>query len=329
MLISLCIIFSTEAFYPKNDNGQSTSKITVSLTSFFLSLFASSFGITKFFVQGPLSILPQDAPLGGVLSMKFVILFLLNTMFVVRTFCLEAALFTSYRSDNPLSQIDPLIPEEYRLVIYFLPGVCSFLVNLLRIALSTRHQDRKYFYNYPQFLLCPMFCPIMLEGNQDQSGSNKQPVRVWKLGSALNSVFLGCFPQILLLGSDYYRRVPVWFKDTNIKDGTNAFLTYQYGNTIFSITTLLLYSCLMIIFFFYEKIFEGNGRLSNPCKTVCFIFPKSCFSSMADESGPAYINNTENAQQECDTSNKNTKTADSIEAIEEAIGAKVRIEFHF
>ena len=263
--------------------------------------------------------------------MKFIILFLLNTMFVVRTFCLEAAFFTSYRSDNPLRQIDPLIPEEFRLLIYFLPSVCSFLINLLWLVFSTRRQDRKYLSNYPQFLLCPMFCPIMFEGNQDQRDSNKQPLRVWKLGSALNSVFLGCFPQTLLLVSDYYRRVSIWLKysvDSNRND-TDAFLPYQYGNTIFSITTLSLYSCLMIIFFFYEKIFEGNGRLSNPCKTVCFIFPKSCFSSMADESGPAYINNTENAQQECDTSNKNTKTADSIEAIEEAIGAKVRIEFHF
>ena len=328
MLTSLCILFSTDAFYPKSDTGESTRKMTVSLASFFISIFASSFGITKFFVKGPLPILPQNAPLGGVLSLKFIILFLLNTMFVVRTFCLEAAFFTSYRSDNPLRQIDPLIPDEFRLIIYFLPSVCSFLINLLWLVFSTRKQDRKYLSNYPQFLLCPMFCPIMFEGNQDQRDSNKQPLRVWKLGSALNAVFLGCFPQILLLGLDYYRRVPVWFKDTNITNGTNAFLTYQYGNTIFSITTLLLYSCLMIIFFFYEKIFEGNGCLGNTCKTVCFIFQKSCFSSMADVSGPTFINNIENAQ-EYEASNKNTKTADSIEVIEDEISAKVRMGFHF
>ena len=336
MLTSLCILFSTDAFYPKSDTGESTRKMTVSLASFFISIFASSFGITKFFVKGPLPILPKNAPLGGVLSMKFIILFLLNTMFVVRTFCLEAAFFTSYRSDNPLRQIDPLIPDEFRLIIYFLPSVCSFLINLLWLVFSTRKQDRKYLSNYPQFLLCPMFCPIMFEGNQDQRDSNKQPLRVWKLGSALNSVFLGCFPQTLLLVSDYYRRVSIWLCYDSIKynvdsnrNDTDAFLPYQYGNTIFSITTLLSYSCLIIIFFFWDKIFKDNGYLCKPYKTVGNVFPKPCSSSMSDELGPTCINNSENAQQEREASKKNTQTVDSIETIDEEICIKVRIIFHF
>ena len=329
MLTSLCIIFSTEAFYPKNDEGFRLNKLPISLISFFISLFASSFGVTKFFLKGPLPLLPQNAPFGGVLSMKFIILYILNTMFVVRTFCLEAALLTSYRSDNPLFQIDPLIPEEYRLAIYFLPGVCSLLVSLVRIILSTKKQDRKYIFKYPQFLLCPMFCPIMLKGNQDQSGSNKQPVRVWKTGSALNSVFLGCFPQLLLLTSDYYRGVPIWWKHPSNRNETNALLTYQYGNMIFSITTLLLYSCLIIIFFYWDKIFKDDGCLSNTCKTVCFIFPKPCSSSLSDESDPTFINNNENAQQEHEDSNKNTKTVDSIDAIDQEICATVRLYIIF
>ena len=313
MLTALCIIFSTEAFYPKGVDGESTRKLTVTLTSFFISFFASSFGITIFFVKGPLPILPQNAPLGGLLSMKLIILFLLNTMFVVRAFCLEAAFFTIYLSDDPLSQIDPLIPEEYRLVIYILPGVWSFLVNLLRLVLSVRSQDRKYLLKYPQFLLCPMFCPIMLEGNQDQSDSNKQPVRVWKLGSALNSIFLGFFPQIILLVSDYYRQVSTWYYIEHNRNDTNAFLRYQYGNMIFSITTLLLYSCLIIIFFFWDKILKDNGRLCNPCKPYfssysCHSFPKACFSCMSDESGATCVNYNKNAQQERETSNKNTRT---------------------
>ena len=263
--------------------------------------------------------------------MKFIILFLLNTMFFVRTLCLEAALFTSYRSDNPLGRIDALIPEEYRLVVYFFPGVCAFIVNLLRLVLSSRGQDQKYLCKYPQFLLCPMFCPIMWEGNQDRSDSNKQPVRVWKLGSAFNAFFLGCFPQIILLASDYFRRVSIWYDITfeGARNDTNALLTYQYGNTILSITTLVSYSCLIIIFFFWDKIHKDNGCLCNPCKIVGYIFSKPCFSCMSDESGITCANYKENAQQEREASNKNTATVESIETIDEEICIQVRITFHF
>ena len=55
-------------------------------------MFSVSFAITKFFVKGPLPILPQNAPLAGLLSAKFFLLMCLNTMFVVRTFSLEGAL---------------------------------------------------------------------------------------------------------------------------------------------------------------------------------------------------------------------------------------------
>ena len=159
--------------------------------SLFFSLFTGSFGITKFFLKGPLPILPQNAPLGGVLSIKFFILFFLNTMFFVRTFCIESSLFTSYRhryKDN----IDPLITEEYRLVFYLIPGIVSFLINITKLALSVKPTDFRYFKKFPQFLLCPMFCPLMFEGNPDQGDVNQPPVRVWKLGSILNSFFMGC-----------------------------------------------------------------------------------------------------------------------------------------
>merc|ERR1719367_2239999 len=99
VLTTLCIIFTTEAFYPKDSfTGISKSSMTFAVYTLILSLFTGSFGMTKFFLKGPLPILPLDAPLAGVLSFRFITLLLLNTMFVVRTFCLEASLFTSYRS---------------------------------------------------------------------------------------------------------------------------------------------------------------------------------------------------------------------------------------
>ena len=133
MLTTLCIIFATEGFYPKDGYGRSKTEMPISVFTLFLSLFSASFGITKFFVKGPLPILPPDAPLAGVLSVKFCFLFFLNTMFVVRTFCLEAAIFSSYRQIyiEHIDNIDPLIPEEYRLIIYLLPAFFSFLINLI------------------------------------------------------------------------------------------------------------------------------------------------------------------------------------------------------
>ena len=67
-----------------------------SIYTLLFSLFAGSFGITKFFVKGPVPVLPQDAPLAGVMSFEFLTFLLLNTMFVLRTFCLEASFFSTY-----------------------------------------------------------------------------------------------------------------------------------------------------------------------------------------------------------------------------------------
>ena len=175
----------------------------LSVYSLIISLFTASFGITKFFLKGPLPILPQNAPIAGLLSVKFLVLLLLNTMFVIRTFCLEYSFFTSFRGtfqDN----IDPLIPEEYRLVIYLLPGLFSFLINLLKLGLSMKPRDFRYFQSSPQFILCPMFSPLMFEGNPDENSKNDQPIRVWKVGSILNSLFMGCLPQVLLVTMYYY-----------------------------------------------------------------------------------------------------------------------------
>ena len=248
----MCALFTIEAFYPKDDYGNSARSITFSVVSFFSSFFASSFGMTKFFVSGPLPLLPQNAPLAGVLSMKFAILFLLNTMFVMRTFCIEASFFSEYFGTCE-SRIYALIPQEYRLHVYFLPGTIPFVVNLIRLLLTAKHTNLKYFLKYPQFILCPIFCPLMFEGNSEENRKTKEPIRVWKFGSILNSISLGCIPQLLLLTLDHYKRVPYWNFNGDSNHDTNALLKYPYGNTIFSVTTFILYLCLTIIFFVRDK----------------------------------------------------------------------------
>ena len=269
-MTTLCIIFTTEAFYPKLDSGESTSEMPFAAYTLLLSLVTASYGITKFFLTGPLPIIPKTALLGGMLSIRFLTFLLLNTMFVVRTFSLEASFFANYRQHinsnraQNTNDIDPLIPEEYRLIIYLLPGLLSFVVNLIRLALTMKPKDLRYFKNFPQFILCPMFSPLMFEGNPDQKNGDEPPIRVWKIGSILNSLFMGCLPQILLLALDKYRQVPSWLLKSFTNYDSNTLIKHPYGNITFSITSLLLYLLLTTIFFAWNKCSSPMSQKSDP-----------------------------------------------------------------
>ena len=311
---SLCIIFTSEAFFPKDGYGNSKTEMPLAAYTLIISLFTGSFGITKFFIKGPLPILPQDAPLAGILSIKFLTLLLLNTMFVIRTFCIECSLFSSYRSYRQ-DNIDPMIPEEYRLVFYLLPGLVSFLINMIKLALSIKPKDFRYFKKFPQFLLCPMFCPLMFEGNPDRNGHNEPPVRVWKLGSILNSIFMGCIPQIMLIAFDHYRKVPDWNFETSLQDN-NALLKSPTGNFIFSITTLALYLCLTTIFFSWNILFKNDGLLCTLCKTLCRPFSNPCSSPIPEESDPSTVNDDEEEENDHEPSMENPSPAGSFQGTE-------------
>ena len=319
VLTTLCIIFATEGFYPKDSDGKSKSEMPLSVLTLFLSLFSASFGITKFFVKGPLPILPQDAPLSGLLSVKFLQLFLLNTMFVIRTFCLEGAFFSSYRYDGE-KDIEPLIPEEYRLIIYLLPAFLSFLINLLKLATTMKLKDFRYFKDFPQFLICPMFCPLMFEGNPDQRESNQPPVRLWKIGSILNCIFMGCVPQTLLLVLDHYKGVPYWpFTreirgqiEHNSNQDSNALLKYPYGNTIFAIATFLFYLFLMTIFFAWDKLFQDNGLICTLCKRICPPCRNPCSNPQTEEPNPSTDVDDENKEEDDEPSVSDLNSAAAV-----------------
>ena len=148
--ISLAIVFAVEGFYPKDEEGVVVSRFNtfdeaIPILSFILSLFSSAFGMAKFFLTGPTSLLPKDSLLNGLGSMPFVLLCLVNTMFGVRAICIENAFFSSYRYQFPnqttqydqVETIEPIIPPEYRLLAYFFPCIFSFLVNLIRLLSTT------------------------------------------------------------------------------------------------------------------------------------------------------------------------------------------------
>lgn len=235
-------------------------------------------------------------------------------MFVVRTFCIESSLFSNYRVGRTgVDNIDPLIPEEYRLLIYLLPGLVSFLINIIKLSLTIKPKDFRYFQKFPQFLLCPMFCPLMFEGNPDRIGNNGPPVRVWKLGSILNSFFMGCIPEIMLIALDQYRKVPDWDFEDSLQDN-NALFKYPNGNTIFSIATLSLYLCLTTIFFGWDKLFKDDGKLCTFCKMICRPFRNPCSSPLSEESDRATANNEETPQNDHEPAIENP--TDNMQGIE-------------
>ena len=239
-------------------------------------------------------------------------------MFVVRTLCLEASFFSSYRKDN--NNVDPLIPEEYRLVIYLLPALLSFIINLTKLAWSMKLKDFQYFKKFPQFILCPMFSPLMFEGNTNKKDDNEPPVRVWKLGSIFNSVFIGCLPQILLIAMEQYREVPTWYlkalSDYNYHD-SNALIRYPYGNTVFSIVSFLLYLFLTTIFFSWERMFNENGLLCKFCKTRCIPCPNLCNKPQSEESDPSIVNCENDPEQGLELTHRNPQTDGRVHDIEE------------
>ena len=147
-------------------------------------------------------------------------------------------------------------------------------------------EDFQYFKKYPQFLLCPMFSPLMFEGNP-QRDDNAPPVRVWRLGSIINSGCIGLIPQILLIAMDQYRKVPTWYQDHAPRKDNNALIKHTYGNLIFSITSLFLYLCLTTIFFTWDKIFIKDESL---CKSIFPLCPNPSNKSQSEESDHSLLN---------------------------------------
>ena len=181
-------------------------------------------------------------------------------------------------------------------------------------------KDFQYFKKFPQFLLCPMFSPLMFEGNPEERDDNAPPVRVWKLGSIVNSVFIGCLPQALLVAMEQYRQIPTWYQiveDSGHPGESNALIKHPYGSTVFGISSLLLYLFLIIIFFAWEKIFKDGGCICNLCKCIfCSPCSNPCHKTQPEESDPSTVNNQDDPEQGQELAIRDSHSAESIQNIE-------------
>ena len=125
-------------------------KQAIPLISLISSFCTSSFGMSKFFLSGPIQLLPKNYPLNGLVSLPFVCMLLINCMFGARLICIENAFCTSYIIQTGDTyyfdtgrSIDPIIPPEYRILAYLTPSAISFIINMIRL-LTTSAKIKKY-----------------------------------------------------------------------------------------------------------------------------------------------------------------------------------------
>ena len=291
-------MFAIEGFHPKNEGGDTITHYkdansALPLITFFISLFSSSFGTSKFLVHGPIQFISNDSALNGILSMPFLCLCILNTMFGFRIICIETAFFTSYRlqfSNDSLptgwdrKEITALVNPEYRILLYLAPCIFPFLINAFKLFCTTRG-FWKYYLQYPQFLISPCFTPFMFEGYKSSNIETHYRLKIWKLGTIVNAIYIGCVPQCILLIIDYLKGVHNWkFQKKEFVDGdtfsesNDGIFKFAYGNAIFAISTAVLFLALIIIFFQSKSLFRERGFHCKCFAIVCCPCPEDCIN---------------------------------------------------
>ena len=294
--ISLAILFATEGFYPKNEEGVTISTYqdlnsALPLITFVLSIFSSSFGMSKFFIAGPIQFISGESAFNGLISVPFMSLCIINSMFGFRVVCVESAFFTSYRiqSDNEttglydLNQISPIISPEYRLLVYLAPCIIPFLINVFKLFRTTKGL-REYLMKYPQFLVSPCFTPFMFEGYELNNNQGQYKLRIWKWGTIINAIYIGCIPQCILCFTDYYKDVHNWeFGEiprfgSVVGENNDALFKSPYGNTIFATISAISFLALITLFFGSESIFGKRGIHCRILTILCWPSPNPCIS---------------------------------------------------
>ena len=295
---SLCIIFTISGFYPTKTWGNPSTFTELSqalpILTFLLSLFSSAFGMTKFFLSGPVPILPKTYPLNGLLSLPFIGLLFLNLMFGVRIIFIEQAFFATYfqQEQSNTSQtwtntksIDPVIPIEYRLLAYLCPCFISFFVNAARLVWTTRGIGA-YLLKYPQFLIAPCFTPFMFEGKHT---NDRYELRVWKQGTLMNAIYLGCTPQWVFVAMNYYRQIPFFFFDYGnddawwLDESVFGLHNLHLGGIQYAILSSTLFSLLIFRMFCTDVIFKNQSKFCKPIHMICCPCPQNCFTETATE----------------------------------------------
>ena len=288
--------------------------------------------MTKFFLSGPIPILPKNYPVKGLISLPFLCMLMINSMFAVRVICIENSFFSSYRYERRyldarhdfIKRIDPIIDTKYRLLIYLTPSLISFMINAIKLLTSGTH-FMKSIRKYPQILIASCFTPFMFQGCEEKG---IYTIKIWKIGTILNAFFIGCLPQIVLYVIDRYRGVTNWdflglaLEPEFIYENNDALFKSSHGNSLFAVTSFVFFFFLIILTFFTDKIFK---RLTVYCKCLCTPFPacpNNCFDLNSEFSQCSKSSNLQtehsqtneiNFQGETETSGNNPVISQSME----------------
>lgn len=257
-----------ESFFPTDPIGHhvadfETFSDVLPVLSFILSLLGSSLGMTKFIIFGPFA----DSSISSASTKDTIInvtcIMLMNLMFSLRMFSIEAIFFSyyqSYKSDFTIHErFQPIVKEdELRILFYLLPPLIPMIVNNIRLA-KTYRGCTKLYLNFPHLLLIPGFTPFMYEGTEDvdNKGAKATRLRIWKQGTFVNAVYLCFIAPMLLLTAEFIRGTVSWdpttSKDVPFKY-TNNMIKAKYDNGVFSITALAL--SLVSILFLNARLFK-------------------------------------------------------------------------
>ena len=319
--ISFAIIMCLDGFFPHDDFGFAAEIFSnpaeaLPVITFVLSVIASAFGISKFYVIGPLRLISRGSPLSSMLSLSFLVTLFLNFGFVFRIYAIEHSLFSEYLMSSgnfsyeewgiTVDSISPVLPHEYRLIFYLIPVLPSMLFNILSLYQSLNIISIfKLFLHFPQYLITSCFVPLIFKGVVDEDQRKcRFKIKVHKLGTILNSIYIIFIPQVMLVISDYLRGVLHWeftsstnkFFDAGIKGDleTNSGMTkHPLGNIFVSISVCASNLVVLLLLFWksgnlfvQESDVLGSRNLGQEHWNICWArkeHPKNETSEMNNE----------------------------------------------
>ena len=123
----------------------------------------------------------------------------------------------------------------------------------------------------------------MFEGNESSNQPGACKLKVWVPATIINALYIGCIPQCILCITDYYKGVHDWEFDINLaendqiwRENNDALFKSQYGNSIFAVTSAILFLILIILFFCSDSIFKNRGMHCKCLFILCCPYPEPC-----------------------------------------------------
>ena len=266
-----------DGFFPHDENGFASEVFSnfiqiLPAMSVCLSAFASAFGISKFYLIGPLRLISQDSPLSGICSFPFLGHLFLNFGFVLRIYAIEHSLFSEYIISSSsysydkwgitTKSIPAMLHYKYRLIFYLIPVLPSLMLNIVSLYQTLNIKSLcKLFLNFPQYLITSCFTPFIFKGAielDENKRTSHFKLKIHRIGSMINAIYIIFIPQVMLIISDVCRGVIDWeftssdnkWVDANLNKDleTNSGLTkHPLGNILFAIAAIVSYAAVLIL----------------------------------------------------------------------------------